>query len=59
MSYNNVSVLYESMGEYSKALEFFEHAVNIGQKSLPPNHSNLQTYRRYLDRVKKKLWTCY
>jgi tetratricopeptide (TPR) repeat protein len=55
MSYNNVGALYENMGEYSKALPFFEHAVDIGQQSLPSNHPNLQTYRRYLDRVKKKL----
>jgi tetratricopeptide (TPR) repeat protein len=29
-SYNNIGVVYDSMGEYSKARSFYELAVNIG-----------------------------
>jgi tetratricopeptide (TPR) repeat protein len=55
MSYNNIGLVYENMSNYSKALSFYERAVDIGQRSLPSNHPNLQTYKRNLERVKKKL----
>jgi hypothetical protein len=43
------------MGEHSKALPFYERAVNIGQQSLPPNHPHFQWYRKNLNRLEKKL----
>jgi tetratricopeptide (TPR) repeat protein len=54
-SYNNIGMVYYNMGEYSKALSFFERAYDIGQRSLPPNHPNLQTTRKSIEIVKKKL----
>jgi hypothetical protein len=46
--------LYE-MEEYSKALSFFERALDIKQRSLPANHPSLQTVRESIEIVKKKL----
>ncbi|CAF4333357.1 unnamed protein product, partial [Rotaria sordida] len=31
------------MGDYSKALEFYEKAHKIKEKALPPNHPSLAT----------------
>jgi tetratricopeptide (TPR) repeat protein len=30
--------MYRNVGEYSKALSFYEKALEIQQESLPPNH---------------------
>ncbi len=43
------------MGEYSKALSYYERALDIGQHSLPANHPNLQIFRESIEIVKKKL----
>ena len=40
-SYNNIGIVYDSMGEYSKALSSYEKALEIRQQSLPPNHPDL------------------
>jgi tetratricopeptide (TPR) repeat protein len=55
ISYNNIGLVYDKMDEYSKAHSFYEHSVNIGQQSLSSDHPDLQTYRRNLDEIKKKL----
>ncbi len=55
MSYYNIGLLYEEMGGYSKARSFGERALEIGQQSLPSNHSHLQIYRDNLEDIKKKL----
>ncbi|CAF5058489.1 unnamed protein product, partial [Rotaria sp. Silwood1] len=31
------------MGNYSKALEFYDKSLKIGEKALPPNHPDLAT----------------
>jgi tetratricopeptide (TPR) repeat protein len=36
-------MVYENMGEYSKALSYYEKAVEIRQKTLPANHPSLAT----------------
>ena len=54
-SHYNMGLLYETMGNYSKACSSYERAVEIGQKSLPSNHPELQKYRRELVDIKKKL----
>ncbi|CAF1101432.1 unnamed protein product [Adineta steineri] len=54
-SYNNIGVVYENMGNYSKAHSSYERAVQIGQQSLQTNHPHLQTYRKKLENIKKKL----
>ncbi len=43
------------MGEYSKALSYFERALDIWQRSLPPNHPDLKDVKESIEIVKKKL----
>jgi tetratricopeptide (TPR) repeat protein len=38
---NNIALTYNAMGEYTKALSWYEKALAIQQKSLPPNHSSM------------------
>ena len=42
-SYCNIGSVYESMDEYSKALSYYEQALEILLKALPPNHPHLAT----------------
>ena len=42
-SYGNIGQVYSKMGEYSKALEYYEKSMEIQRKSLPPNHPDLAT----------------
>jgi hypothetical protein len=39
----------------SKALEYFERALDIYRRSLPPNHPDIQDTRESIEIVKKKL----
>jgi len=41
--YNNTGFLYETMGEYSKALSFYEKSLEILQKTLSPIQPLLAT----------------
>ncbi|CAF1288490.1 unnamed protein product, partial [Rotaria sordida] len=40
-SYNNIGLVYNNMGEYSKALSSFERSLEIRKIALPANHSDL------------------
>ena len=42
-SYNNIAAVYEQHGRVLKALSFYEKALEILQKTLPPNHPDLAT----------------
>ena len=42
------------MGDYSKAVLFYERAVDIGQRSLTANHPCLQLWKNNLNEVTKK-----
>jgi hypothetical protein len=55
MACHNIGHIYINIEEYSKALPFYERAVDIGQRSLPSNHPELQRWKNNLDRVKDKL----
>ena len=37
----NIGIVYNNMGEYSKALSSHEKSLEIKQQSLPPNHPDL------------------
>ncbi|CAF3966410.1 unnamed protein product, partial [Adineta steineri] len=37
-SYSNIGLTYSEMGEYSKALSYYEKALEIQEKSLPSDH---------------------
>jgi tetratricopeptide (TPR) repeat protein len=54
-SYNNIGNVYNNMEEYSKAHSYFGRAQHILQSSLPPNHPDIETVRRSIRIVKKKL----
>ncbi len=54
-SYNNIHGMHHKMSEYSKALPFIEHVVNIGQCLLPINHPDLEQYNLGLEMTKEKL----
>jgi tetratricopeptide (TPR) repeat protein len=41
ISYDNISLLYKRIGEYSKALSYYEKDVAINLESLPANHPDL------------------
>ncbi len=43
------------MGEYSKALAYFERALDILQRALPPNHPYAQIVRESIEIIKRKL----
>jgi tetratricopeptide (TPR) repeat protein len=53
--YYKIAKVYCNMGCYNKALPYVEHAFNIGQRALPPNYSDLQTYSITLALVKTML----
>jgi hypothetical protein len=55
MSYSNIGSIHEGLSDYSKASSFYERAVDIGQHSLPSDHSMMQQWRNKLENVKKKL----
>ncbi|CAF1385735.1 unnamed protein product [Adineta steineri] len=40
-SYNSIANMYYNMGAYSKALSYYEKALEIREKTLPSNHPNL------------------
>ena len=42
-SYNNIGYGVLNMGEYSKALSYYDKALDIRQKTLPTNHPDLAT----------------
>jgi hypothetical protein len=50
-----IGLVYEKMGNYSKARSCYERGVDIGQQSLPKNHPHLQLNRKKLELSKKKL----
>ncbi len=53
-SYGHIGNLYSTMGEYSKALSFYQRAVDInGQHSLSSNHPHLRWYENNLGKVKR------
>ncbi|CAF4188510.1 unnamed protein product [Rotaria sordida] len=41
--YFQLARVYKGMGEYSKALKYYEKILEFQQKTLPPNHPNLAT----------------
>ena len=55
ISYNNIGLVYDKMGEYSKALSYYEKAQQIWQKSLPPTHPYIAEVKSDIENVKKKL----
>jgi len=55
ISYNNIGLVYYNMDEYSKALSYYECALGILQRLVPLNHPHIQSVRKSIEIVKKKL----
>jgi hypothetical protein len=47
--------IYDHMGDYRRALSFYERAVDTGERSLPENHPCCELWKENLESVKKKL----
>jgi hypothetical protein len=45
-----IGLVYNKMGDYSKARLFYERATSMRQQSLPPNHPELQRWKNNLER---------
>ena len=43
ISYNRIGVAYDKLGEYEKALEFFQKALKIRLQVLGENHPDVAT----------------
>ncbi len=52
-SYKAIGSAYENMGEYSKALSFYERAVDVAEQPSSTKHPFLQTCRENLDVTKQ------
>ena len=39
--YTNIGLVYENMGDYTKALSYYEEAFKLDQKIYPPNHASM------------------
>ena len=53
-TYNNISLVYASMCEYDKARSSIRNAVDIGSKSLSPNHPNLLKFKAIVDKINNR-----
>ena len=54
-SMNNLAGLYESMGQYDRALPLFEQAVDIAEEVLGPEHPNTKVFQENLRRLREKV----
>jgi hypothetical protein len=54
-SYTSIGLVDDNLCEYSKALSYFEGALNILQDSLPSNHPAIQNVRQRIKIIRKKL----
>ncbi|CAF3692473.1 unnamed protein product [Rotaria socialis] len=50
-SYNNIGLVYNHMGDYKKALEFYGKDFEIMKKVLPPTHPSLATSYNHIGLV--------
>jgi hypothetical protein len=48
-------LVYNNIGEYSKALSYLERALDILQSSLPPNHPTIKTVQKKYRIYKKEI----
>ena len=52
---NQLGVLYDDMGEYSKALSYYERSFEIRKVALPPNHPDLAASYNNISLVYKNM----
>jgi tetratricopeptide (TPR) repeat protein len=54
-SYNNIGSVYKSLGEYEKALEYYNKAKKILLNFVDENHPNIQIMNDNIESVKNKM----
>jgi tetratricopeptide (TPR) repeat protein len=55
MSYNNIGVVYDNLGEYDKAFGYYFKALEIFEEVLRESHPYIQTTIENIAIVKQKL----
>jgi tetratricopeptide (TPR) repeat protein len=55
-AYGNMAAIYERQDNLFKALSFYEKALAIFAKSLPPTHSKNTSTERYIQHLKQILY---
>ena len=53
--YNNRAYIKTQQGDYDKAIEYYEKSLQIFEKNLPPNHSDLATSYNNIGKVYKSM----
>jgi len=53
-SYNNIGWVYSNIGDYSKAHSYYERALDIWQRALPPNHPSIRDVKESIEILKRK-----
>ena len=48
-SYNNIGLTYNKQGNYPKALEYYQKALNILEKVLGPDHPNTKKTKENME----------
>ena len=54
-SYNNIGLVYDNMGDYSKALEYYEKSLRISLTVFDEDHPNTKVVQENIEMVRQKL----
>ena len=54
MSCNNIGAVYDSLGDYDKALEYYRKALKINIKLYGEEYSKVQAIKKKIEEVKAK-----
>ena len=54
-AYNNIGVAYSHLGDYNKALEYYEKAYAIYVKLLGKEYPNTQIVKKNIEMAKKRM----
>ncbi|MBF0557036.1 MAG: tetratricopeptide repeat protein, partial [Nitrospirae bacterium] len=53
-TYNNLGAAWKSKGNYDRAIEFYEKAVNILRELRMTDHPDFEKYKRNLERARNE-----
>ena len=54
-SYNNIGIVYDAMGDYSKALDYYEKSLRIRLSVLGEEHPYTKDVQENIEIVRQKL----
>ncbi len=54
-TYNDLNVVYERKGQFFKGLEFYQKALDINHKILPPRHPEVQRTEENFQRLSSEI----